>query len=78
MEDSVKWMSTKWLTMIRDLISIGVGAFGLVHSQLTGRANSWLVLAYLALLGVPAAINLLELKKGSIDGSKKGSSSSED
>lgn len=58
-------METKWLNIVRDVISVLVGGFGLVHSQLTGSTNLELILIYAALLGVPGILNLVELKKSS-------------
>jgi hypothetical protein len=49
----------KWQLIVRDLISVSVGAFGLIHSQITGQVNMELVLAYIALLGYPGALQLL-------------------
>lgn len=56
-------MGTKWLTILRDLISIMVGAFGLIHSQVTGMQSTELLIVYTALLGYPGLLQLFELKK---------------
>ena len=69
-------METKWLTIVRDIVSLGVGAFGLIHSQLTGTTSMELVVVYAALLGVPGVLNLLEMK-GSTGRSKDSSSGSQ-
>jgi hypothetical protein len=55
----------KWPNIIRDMISITVGGFILIHSQLTGIFNLELILVAAALLGGPGIINLVELKKSS-------------
>ncbi len=55
-------METKWLNIIRDLVSLAVGTFGLVYSQVTGQTSVELVVVYAALLGVPGVLNLLEIK----------------
>ncbi len=70
-------METKWLLIIRDLVSLAVGTFGLVHSQLTGITSPVLVAVYAALLGLPGVLNLVELKKPTKP-SKEESSGSRD
>ncbi len=47
---------------LRDLMSILVGMFGLIHSQLTGMVYPELVIAYTALLGLPAGVALIEYR----------------
>lgn len=59
----------KLLVIIRDLISIVIGAGGLVHSQLTGQISPVLVPVYLLLLGYPGAFQLIEMKRRPKDGS---------
>ncbi len=51
-----------WISAIRDLVPMGVGAFGLVWSQLTGQVNPELLAVYALLIGVPGAANVLELR----------------
>lgn len=64
----------KWLSVVRDLISIAVGAFGLIHSQLTGQSSTELLIVYTALLGYPGLFQIIELKKkGGSDSSNGGS-----
>lgn len=48
---------------LRDLVSILVGMFGLIHSQLTGMVYPELVIAYTALLGLPAGVALMEYRR---------------
>ena len=69
-------METKWLNIIKDFVILGVAAFGLIHSQLTGMSSPVLIGVYAALMGVPGVTNLLELKK-STKQSKDGSSDSQ-
>lgn len=68
-------MRTRWLTVVRDLVNIVVGAFGLIHSQLTGNTSLELIVVYAALLGVPGALALVE-RKSSTTGTKESSSQS--
>jgi hypothetical protein len=70
-------VETKWLVITRDLISVLVGGFGLIHSQLTGQTNIELVVAYLALLGYPGAFQLIALRKSS-GGGQSSSDRSQD
>ena len=64
----------KWLSVIRDLISMAVGAFGLIHSQITGQSSTELLIVYTALLGYPGLFQIIELKKkGGSDSSNGGS-----
>lgn len=42
---------------------LGVGAFGVVHEELTGRASVPLLVVYASLLGVPGAAALLSLAR---------------
>jgi hypothetical protein len=53
----------KWLVVVRDLISIAVGAFGLIHSQLTGQSSTELLAIYTVLLGYPGVLQMVELRK---------------
>lgn len=66
----------KWTTIVRDIISIAVGAFGLIHSQLTGTDNTELIITYTVLLGGPGVLQLFEMKKKPPGGSGGGSSQS--
>lgn len=53
----------RWLTVIRDVLSMTVGAFGLIHAAVTKwDAPAHLVTAYLVLLGVPGVLSLIELR----------------
>lgn len=50
----------KWMVFARDLMSILVGTFGLIHSQLTGNIYPELLAIYTTLLGSPVVLRLLE------------------
>lgn len=64
----------KWMVVVRDLIAILIGSFGLIHSQLTGNIYPELLAVYTALLGSPVAIRLLERRNGKNGGPKEQSS----
>lgn len=55
-------MGIRWLVIIRDIVNIVVGAFGMIYSQVTGNTRIELIIVYAALLGVPGVLNLVELK----------------
>lgn len=50
------------LTAARDVGFIVVGLGGIIYQQITGLVNVELLLVYLALLGVPGALGLLQLR----------------
>lgn len=60
-------MENKWMKIVRDLVSLAVGTFGLVYSQVTGQTSVELVVVYAALLGVPGVLNLMEIKGRSVE-----------
>jgi hypothetical protein len=66
----------KWMVFARDLMSILVGAFGLIHSQLTGNVYPELLAIYTTLLGSPVVLRLLEKRSdnGKSDGPTASSS----
>lgn len=46
-----------WLRVLRDLVIVAVGAFILLHEEISVRSpNPYLIAAGLAALGVPAAL----------------------
>lgn len=53
--------SPKWFVVLRDLLLLGVGIFGLLHQELTGQANPALLLVYTTILGIPGAANLIAI-----------------
>jgi hypothetical protein len=57
----------RWVSILRDLLCMGTGTFGLVYSQVTGVISPELVAAYVTLLGVPGVVNLWALRRGSSD-----------
>lgn len=52
-------MKAKELT--RDILSLAIGTFGIIHQELTNRVSIELLVVYLVLLGFPAAANLFGL-----------------
>lgn len=67
----------KWMVFARDLMSILVGAFGLIHSQLTGNVYPELLAIYTTLLGSPVVLRLLEkLEKRNDNGKSDGPTAS--
>lgn len=67
----------KWMVFARDLMSILVGTFGLIHSQLTGNVYPELLAIYTTLLGSPVILRLLEkLEKRNDSGKSDGPTAS--
>jgi len=67
----------KWMVFARDLMSILVGTFGLIHSQLTGNVYPELLAIYTTLLGSPVILRLLEkLEKRNDNGKSDGPTAS--
>lgn len=64
----------KWLVVLRDLLLLAVGIFGLLHQEITGEANPWLLAVYTAILGVPGAANILSILKSTGSGESLQSS----
>lgn len=54
-------MTKDFMVIIRDLVSLSVGTFGLVHSQLTGTVSIPLIVVYAAALGIPGVLTALEM-----------------
>lgn len=52
------------VTVIRDVLCLAVGVFGILHQEITGSVQGELLLVYTALLGIPGAIGLLQLSRG--------------
>ena len=52
------------VTVVRDLTCLAVGVFGVIHQELSGRVNPELLVVYTALLGLPGAISVLQLVRG--------------
>jgi hypothetical protein len=51
------------LTVLRDLIPLGIGAWGIVHEEITGHFNPYALVLYGAMIGVPGLIRWAELVK---------------
>lgn len=51
----------QWRSISQDLVSLALGAFILIHEELTGSANTALLIVALVLLGSPAAMALARL-----------------
>jgi hypothetical protein len=51
----------RWKTIIRDLLQLAIGAFILIHEELTGIANTVLLIIGLVLLGSPSALWLVSM-----------------
>lgn len=58
----MRWQALK--TVFRDVGCLVVGFGGIIWQQVTGLVNPWLLGAYLALLGVPGALGLWQLGRG--------------
>lgn len=55
-------MNRKTLTTLcRDVVSMGIGSFGIIHQELTRQVSIELLVVYLVLLGFPAAAGLMNL-----------------
>ena len=52
------------ITVTRDIISLGIGTFGIVHQEWTGHVSPALLAVYAAFLGLPGTISLLMLGRG--------------
>ena len=52
------------LTAIRDVVGLGIGTFGLIHSQLTGMVSLPLVVVYATALGIPGVLTAIEIITG--------------
>jgi hypothetical protein len=50
--------------VVRDVICLAAGIFGILFQQITGQVNIQLLLVYLALVGTPGTIGLVQLVRG--------------
>lgn len=50
-------------TVLRDLVSISLGSFGIIHQELTRNVSIELLVVYLILLGYPAAAGLFNIMR---------------
>jgi len=55
----------KWSVILRDIAIWVTGIFGLLHQELTGQVNPWLLGTYTTILGVPGAASLVAVLKDS-------------
>lgn len=58
-------MKAQALTVVRDVMSLVVGFGGIIFQQATGQVNVALLMVYTAMLGLPGAIGLFQLARGS-------------
>jgi uncharacterized membrane protein HdeD (DUF308 family) len=58
----------RWLVVLRDVVLLLVGVFGILHQEITGQANPLLLGVYTTLLGIPGATSALALLKGTGSG----------
>lgn len=58
----MSWQALK--TVARDVGCLVVGFGGIAYQQLTNQVNPWLLGAYMAMLGLPGAISLVQLGRG--------------
>jgi len=61
-------LTPKWFVILRDVTLLVVGVFGLLHQELTGQANPYLLGVYTTLLGIPGAANAIALLKSTGSG----------
>jgi hypothetical protein len=57
------WKSSTVSTVVRDLVLLAVGSFGVVHEELTGSASVPLLVVYTTMLGIPGAAGALWLTR---------------
>lgn len=60
--------TSKWFIILRDLLLLGLGVFGILHQELTGNANALLLAVYTTLLGIPGAANLYAIVRSTSSG----------
>jgi hypothetical protein len=54
-----------WLTVLRDLLLLGVGIFGILYQLVTGKTDPALLVVFTTMLGIPGVANVLWLLKQS-------------
>jgi hypothetical protein len=52
------------LTVVRDILSMGLGTFIIVNEELTGRVHTELLILSTALLGLPSTVAIANLIRG--------------
>lgn len=55
------WSPSTVVVVVRDLVLLGVGSWGIVYQQLQGVINVPLLAIYTVLVGVPGAAGVLKL-----------------
>lgn len=55
----------KWVAVIRDIASFGLGCYVIIHQTITDHVNVDLLLGALGLVGTPGAIAVVQLFRGS-------------
>lgn len=64
------------LVICRDVAFLTVGIGGITYQQVTGRVSELLLAVYVGLLGVPAGLGVLSLRRADPGTDTNGSSSS--
>jgi hypothetical protein len=64
------------VAVIRDLVLLAVGVFGIIHQEITGHVNLDLLVLYGALIGTPGAVGAVQLLRGSETPARTTTSSS--
>lgn len=55
------WSPSTLVVVVRDLVLLGVGSWGIVYQQLSGMVNVPLLAIYTVMVGVPGAAGVLKL-----------------
>lgn len=50
------WRGPAWLTVVRDLVCLGVGVWGVIHEELSGHPNLGVLALYGVLMVAPGAL----------------------
>ena len=57
---------SKAFAVVRDMLCLGLGIFGVAHQEITGHVSVDLLILYAVLLGTPGTIGLLNLARGKV------------
>lgn len=55
------WSPSTVVVVVRDLVLLGVGSFGILFQQLTGVIHVPLLVLYTAMVGVPGAAGVMRM-----------------
>lgn len=55
------WRGPAWVTIMRDLVCLGLGVWGVVHEELSGKPNLGVLALYGVLMVAPGALATLWL-----------------